>query len=63
MSTPTFCKKLSVEEYEKQKSEHTKNVDVYDLRYLELISPMVQSLKDLIEDLENTEVRLEVLKS
>jgi hypothetical protein len=47
----------------KQKSEHNKNVDVYDLRYLELISPMVQSLKDLIEDLENTEVRLEVLKS
>ena len=47
----------------KQKSEHNKNVDVYDLRYLELISPMVQSLKDLIEDLENTEARLEVLKS
>ena len=47
----------------KQKSEHNPNVDVYDLRYLELISPMVQSLKDLIEDLENTEVRLEVLKS
>jgi len=47
----------------KQKSEHNPNVDVYDLRYLELISPMVQSLKDLIEDLENTEARLEVLKS
>jgi len=47
----------------KQKSEHNKNVDIYDLKYLELISPMVQSLKDLIEDLENTEARLEVLKS
>jgi len=47
----------------KRTSEHDKNVQVYDLTYLELVSPMVQSLKDLIEDLENTEARLEVLKS
>jgi len=47
----------------KRTSEHDENVQVYDLTYLELVSPMVQSLKDLIEDLENTEARLEVLKS
>ena len=47
----------------KHKSQHNENVDSYDLRYLDLVSPMVQSLKDLIEDLENTEARLEILKS
>lgn len=46
----------------KHKSQHNENVDVYDLKYLDLVSPMVQSLKDLIEDLENTEARVEALK-
>lgn len=47
----------------KHKSQHNENVNVYDLKYLDLVSPMVQSLKDLIEDLENTEVRVEALKA
>ena len=47
----------------KHKSQHNENVDVYDLKYLDLVSPMVQSLKDIIEDLENTEARVEALKA
>jgi hypothetical protein len=54
---------VSFEALGKHKGQHNENVDVYDLKYLDLISPMVQSLKDLIEDLENTEARVEVLKA
>lgn len=47
----------------KTKSQHNENVHIYDLKYLDLVSPMVQSLKDIIEDLENTEARVEALKA
>lgn len=54
---------VSFEALGKHKAQQDENIDVYDLRYLDLVSPMVQSLKDLIEDLEATEARLEVLKA
>lgn len=54
---------VSFEALGKHKAQQNENVDVYDLKYLDLVSPMVQSLKDLIEDLEATEARLEVLKA
>ena len=54
---------VSFDALAKQKSQHNENVQSYNLKYLDLVSPMVQSLKDLIEDLEATEARLEALKS
>jgi len=45
----------------KNKTED-ETIRTYGIKSLNLISPIVQSLKDIIEDLENTELRLESLK-